>query len=263
MKITALTSFCVDFYPEENKTYVGGNSLNFATQCKLSKIQDVTVVGATGNDEFGTLIRKHLSKLEIDWSRLYTIEAPTASNKIFIDANGDRYFKEDSWNGGAFDKFRLSEEDWDSIKDSRIVAMPAGDPNLKELLKRRNNDQLIAIDFLDYLGVEVIRECIDEIDVVFLSGKEEMLGELRDLASQKEKLIIPTLGAKGSIAYWGNKTFLQEAIEVENVIDTTGCGDAFQAAFCIEWVRTNDMEKALSASALAASKVLQFVGGVQ
>ena len=55
----------------------------------------------------------------------------------------DRYFKEDSWNGGAFDKFRLSKSDWDSLSDSKIVAMPAGDPNLKELLKRRKKGQLM------------------------------------------------------------------------------------------------------------------------
>ena len=50
MKITALTSCCVDFFPEQNKIYVGGNSLNFATQCKILGIDNVCVVGAIGND---------------------------------------------------------------------------------------------------------------------------------------------------------------------------------------------------------------------
>lgn len=40
MKITALTSCCVDFFPEQEKVYVGGNSLNFATQYKLYGIDD-------------------------------------------------------------------------------------------------------------------------------------------------------------------------------------------------------------------------------
>jgi fructoselysine 6-kinase len=62
---------------------------------------------------------------------LYPIDALTASNKIFINKDGDRYFKEDSWNGGAFDQFRLSENDWKVVAESDIVAMPGGDPNLK------------------------------------------------------------------------------------------------------------------------------------
>ena len=134
MKITALTSCCVDFFPEQNKIYVGGNSLNFATQCKMLGIDNVCIVGAIGNDRFGKLIENHLDKEKINREHLNRIQEQTASNKIFINDKGDRYFKADSWNGGAFDVFRLSENDWNYIANSTLIAMPAGDPNLKELL---------------------------------------------------------------------------------------------------------------------------------
>lgn len=263
MKITALTSFCVDFFPELEKVYVGGNSLNFATQCKLSGIENVSVIGATGNDRFGKLIEHHLDKLKIHRSHLYTIDEPTASNKIFIDEKGDRYFKAGSWNGGAFDVFRLSENDWNYLADADIVAMPGGDPNLMELLERRTEKQLIVIDFLDYLGLEYIEQRIHHIDLVFLSGKEEMLAGLKRLSREKDKLIVATLGAKGSVAYYKNQYYYQKAIEVEKVIDSTGCGDSFQAAFSIEWLKTKDVYKSLEAGSIAASKVLGFHGGVE
>nr|WP_321237498.1 PfkB family carbohydrate kinase [uncultured Psychroserpens sp.] len=263
MKITALSSFCVDFFPELDKIYVGGNSLNFATQCKLLGYENISVLGAIGKDKFGKLIENQLDRLNINRSSLYQLNEPTASNKIFINEKGDRYFKEDSWNGGTFDKFRLSESDWNSLADSKIVAMPAGDPNLIELLKRRNENQLIVIDFLDYLGIDFIKEHIDNIDIVFLSGKEEILDELQELSSKKGKLIVPTLGAKGSVALFENKRYYQKAIEVDEIVDTTGCGDAFQAAFSIEWLKTKNIEKSLKEGAIAASKVLNFVGGVE
>lgn len=263
MKITALTSFCIDIFPELDKIYVGGNSLNFATQCRLLDYENTSVIGAIGKDRFGKLIENQLDKSNINRSRLYQINEPTASNKIFINEKGDRYFKEDSWNGGAFDKFRLSENDWNSLADSKIVAMPAGDPNLKELLKRRNEKQLVVIDFLDYLGIDFIKEHIDNIDIIFLSGKEEMLDELQELSYQKGKLIVTTLGAKGSVAFFGNKKYYQKVIEIEKIVDTTGCGDSFQAAFSIEWLKTKDIEKSLKAGSIAASKVLSFVGGVK
>jgi fructoselysine 6-kinase len=263
MKITVLTSCCVDFFPEQDKIYVGGNSLNFATQCKLSDIENVSVIGAVGNDRFGKLIETHLDKLKINRSHLYRIDAPTASNKIFINEDGDRYFKPDSWNGGAFDIFRLSENDWDQIRDSTIVAMPAGDPNLKELLKRRSNDQLVVIDFLDYFELDYIKQYIDNIDIVFLSGKKEKLDDLKKLSTQSGKMIVATLGAEGSVAFFDNKKYFHKAIEVDTIIDTTGCGDSFQAAFSIEWIKANDLDKSLKAGSIAASKVLRYIGGVE
>ena len=263
MKITALTSFCVDFFPEKDQVYVGGNSLNFATQCKRSGVEDVLIIGATGKDRFGKAIQGYLDHVKIDRSRLYTIDASTASNKIYLDEQGDRYFKADSWQGGAFDQFRLSEDDWLALRDQHIVAMPAGDPNLSTLLKRRREGQLVVVDFLDYLGIEVIKQVIQDIDVVFLSGKEEMLSELQALAAQHNKLIIPTLGAKGSIAFYGEEKYVQEAIQVDQIVDTTGCGDAFQAALSIAWAQHRDVPQSLHAGAVAASKVLKFMGGVE
>ena len=187
----------------------------------------------------------------------------TTPNKIFINDRGDRYFKDDSWTGGAFDVFRLSENDWNYIADSTIIAMPAGDPNLKELLKRRNNKQLVVIDFLDYFGLEYIEQLINSIDIVFLSAKEKMLDDLRELSTKSGKMIVATLGSKGSIAFFENSSYFQEAIQVDEIIDTTGCGDSFQAAFSIEWINTKDIRKSLNAGAIAASKVLGFMGGIE
>lgn len=263
MKISALTSCCVDFFPEQGSVYVGGNSLNFATQCKLSGVEDIAVIGAIGNDEFGTQIEQHFDKLKINRSHLYRIDKPTASNKIFINEQGDRYFNADSWNGGAFDVFRLSDNDWNCLADSDIIAMPAGDPNLKMLLKKRKEEQVVMIDFLDYHPISFIEELIDQIDIVVLSAKDNMLEELENLAAKSDKMIIATLGANGSIAFYKNRRYFQEAIEVDQIVDTTGCGDAFQAAFVIEWYKSRDIAKGLYIGAVAAKEVLSFMGGVK
>jgi fructoselysine 6-kinase len=262
MKITALTSCCVDIYPGLDKIYVGGNSLNFATQCKLSGISDVSIIGAVGNDKYGKRIEQHLDNCEIQRTHLYRIDKDTASNKIYINQQGDRYFKEDSWNGGAFDVFRLSENDWELLESSDIIAMPAGDPNLKELLKRRKH-QLVIIDFLDYFSLGFIEQMIDSIDVTFISANEEMLDSLNTLARKSGKMIVATLGSKGSVAFHDNLLHFQDSIKVDEIIDTTGCGDAFQAAFVIELYRTGNIKKALSKGAIAAEKILGFVGGVE
>ena len=263
MKITALSSCCVDFFPELEKVYVGGNSLNFATQCKLSNITDISVMGAVGEDWYGDLIEQHLDKCNIDRSRLYRLNVPTASNRIYINEQGDRYFKENSWNGGAFDKFRLSEEDWLYMENRDIIAMPAGDPNLDSLLERRTQNQLVVIDFLDYHSIEFIEKRIEHIDIVFLSANENRFDSLKKLAFKSGKMIVATIGSEGSVAFYKDSIFRQEAIHVDKIIDTTGCGDAYQAAFMIEWFTSKDVKKAMLEGSLAASKVLSFIGGVE
>ncbi|WP_245916198.1 PfkB family carbohydrate kinase [Aureicoccus marinus] len=118
------------------------------------------------------------------------------------------------------------------------------------------------MDFLDYLGLDFIEKHIDAIDLVFLSGKEEMLADLQALSTSKHTLLVPTLGAQGSLAFYENKMYKQEALEVETIVDSTGCGDAFQAAFCLEWIGSKDIQNSLYAGALAAQKVLGYMGGV-
>lgn len=187
---------------------------------------------------------------------------PTASNKIFINDQGDRYFKPDSWTGGAFDAFRMSEEDWASIGDSRIIAMPAGDPNLNELLRRRNEYQLIVVDFLDYLGPDFMAQHLSRIDIAMICGKMEERDQYRELSLKYGKTVIATFGAEGSVAYDRGRSYNQEAIAVHKVVDTTGCGDAFLASYCLEWARSGDIRKALRSGATTASQVLTYKGGV-
>lgn len=262
MKIIALTSCCVDVFPGLGQVYVGGNSLNVATQCKLSGVDDVSVIGGIGSDAHGTLVKNHLDSWNINSHHLYRLPEPTASNQIYLDAKGDRFFKEDSWQGGAFDAFRLSEKDWELVEGADIVAMPAGDPNLSDLLRKRQQ-QLVVVDFLDYLPLEFMASHLEQIDIAFISAKEEMLGELQTLSSESGTMVIATLGENGSVAFHENQRIIQGAIPAEEVIDTTGCGDAFQSAFFIEWYNSKNLPRSLFAGATAAKEVLGYHGGVQ
>ena len=71
-----------------------------------------------------------------------------------------------------------------------------------------------------------------------------------------------TLGAMGSYAFHESEIYFQQAMSVPKVVDTTGCGDAYQAAFALTFYRTGNIQKSMNAGAIAASQILQAWGGV-
>ncbi len=77
-----------------------------------------------------------------------------------------------------------------------------------------------------------------------------------------KKLIVVTLGAQGSYAYYNGESYYQPALSATKVIDTTGCGDAYQAAFALTYYKTQNIQKSMSDGAYAALQILQAWGGI-
>lgn len=262
MKILAMTVCCMDIYAQQSIKCIGGNSVNFATQCVQSGVRQVALLGGIGNDAYGAEIKNHLRKYTIDVSHLYTMEGVTASNKIYITETGERTFRPDSWNGGVYEIFRLSPEDWDFMRTFDIVAMPCLDPNFPEALNRLSPSNKFVVDFLDTRDFNRMENALPKMDIAFISGDAEVIEIVKPLSEKYGKLIVVTLGAEGSVAVLNGKTYSHGAVAVDNVIDTTGCGDAYQAAFTISWFRDHDLNAAMEAGAVAASRILSHFGGV-
>ena len=94
-----------------------------------------------------------------------------------------------------------------------------------------------------------------------MNGDREIVARVKPIAEQGQALVVVTMDAAGSIALQGRETFFQPALPVARVVDTTGCGDAYQAAFTVSWFRTGDAQQAMAAGAEAASLVLAHFGG--
>ena len=263
MKIAAFSVLCVDFFQQTHKIFLGGNSLNFAVQCSKERNCQISLIGAIGKDNYGQMILNYLQNKNIDISHIYITEHKTASNKIYVTELGDRFFSPANWDGGAFEKFRLSENDWKFVLSHDIIATVLNDPNLDELLNRVDLENKVIIDFSDY-STDVDRmRIIPHIDIAFVSARRKELPSLQKLSNDSGKMIVATLGAEGSIAYFNGKKVIQSAIKVPKVIDTTGCGDAFIAGFCTRWYENHNIEDALFNGAHAASEVLKYLGAVR
>lgn len=263
MKILALTCCCVDVFPDTGGIIPGGNALNLAVGCKTVSKAEVYLMGCIGKDLYGEKIKEAIDAHDIKREKLYEIEGESASNRIFLTSEGERYFKTDSWNGGVYETFILSSEDKSYIHTMDAVATTYYDPNFLTLLEERRKGQfMMAVDFHDEALQLAWEEYLPNIDLFFISGKEEQFEQFKRWSMKYETLFVATLGAKGSIAFKNGECYITEAVPVKEVVDTTGCGDAYQGAFIASYIVKKDIPKAMEAGSIAAAKTLSHMGGV-
>jgi fructoselysine 6-kinase len=262
MKLAAMTVLCVDFYENQNIVCVGGNSVNFATQCTKDNVDKVSLIGAIGNDTYGNDILQYLSDYEIDKSHVYVLNGKTASNRILINDKGDRYFPDGAWDGGVYQTFILSEKDWSFTLSHDVIAIPANNINYKETIKRKTRNNFLTVDFLDLRDYQLMEDTIPYLDLAFISGDDEIIKYARKISKKIRTIVTVTLGSDGSISFYnGNEKYLP-AVKVDDVKDTTGCGDAYQASFTVSYYRNRNIELAMDAGSNAAAKVLSHIGAI-
>lgn len=263
MKIVAMTCCVMDVFPQLNKLSVGGNSVNFAVGCHKSRVEEVAVLGAVGEDDYGEQIISRLRRDTIDTSHLHIISGEyTATHAIMISESGERLFFPENWQGGVYNTFRLSAEDWKFVEPFDILAGVANDPNFHTIVANKKRHQRLVADFLNVPDSSLLRRYLDKVDIAFASGTMDLATELLPVSKKTRTMLVITLGAEGSITLSGGKKYFQEALPVSQVIDTTGCGDAYQAAFTVAWYKYEDIRKAMLDGTIAANKVLTHSGAV-
>ncbi|MGJ8679269.1 carbohydrate kinase family protein [Paraglaciecola sp.] len=260
MKAACFSVAAMDYFPQQAKFFPGGNALN---QCiRLKKLGvSTSFLGAIGDDENGKQIHSLLKRNGVDVDLLKVIKGRTANNRIVNDDSGERFGETNAWHGGVYDNFRINDEQWRHIHDFDIWTTHASCPNFKQTITRKTN-AVLCVDYLHLPEFQDIAETIDNVDIAYVGGDIDMVKDLTDLSNKKGKLIVLTLGEKGSIAFHQGQTFRQPALPT-NVVDTTGCGDAFQAGFTCSYVKLGDIEKALKAGAELGALGTKHYGGIE
>jgi fructoselysine 6-kinase len=119
-----------------------------------------------------------------------------------------------------------------------------------------------VIDGLHVKDVALVEKVLPHIDVLFSGTDAEFVETLKPISQRVDKPLVVTLGAEGSVCLYRGESFVQPALPVDKVVDTTGCGDAYQAAFTLDWFQHKNIPQAMQAGAMAAGKVLAHYGGV-
>ena len=263
IQFVALPCLCVDVFDGTDEIRPGGEALNFAVHASAFDKIDVTLLGAVGNDDYAKCIMDSIADKRINTKHL-RIEPNkrTANNRTYLTEEGDRYYKEDSWDGEIVDKMLLNEKEMRVLADADAVFVHFGAGCFKQIVeaKQKYNFKL-AVDFDTYRDFKDMERYAPDIDYFMISGEESLLYYFEEFSKKYDGLFNMTLAENGSVTYYKGECYRVSACGVDSVIDTTGCGDSYHAGFVCSHLINGDILMAMNKGAEIASETLGHYGG--
>lgn len=260
-RVACFSVAAMDYFPQLDQYHAGGNALNQAVRFSDFGFRS-SFIGAIGGDLAAERIGNLLVSHGVDVSHLYRLEGLTASNRIVNDSLGERFGVEGAWDNGVYNDFLLSDADWEYIADFGIWSTHANGRNYASALEKKRDHNFLVVDFLHFDSYELLEAGKDAIDIAYFGGTASQIPDLQDISKRYKLLVVLTLGAEGSIAFYNGEAFSQAALPLEQVVDTTGCGDAFQCGFTAAFYDSGDIAAALLCGAQLGRKAAMHYGGV-
>jgi sugar/nucleoside kinase (ribokinase family) len=235
-------------------------------------------MGVIGDDYEGGLMVDLMAGFGCDMSRLVRDPgAPTHVSLLFIGADGERDPIMIRPTGAR--SLTLADVDMDAIAAADVLHVGGADqlgdfadgPLLEVIRHARANDVVVTVDVLamcdtamrDRLAPALAESHFffpNEGQVAEMTGVEdpaEGVTKLRDLVGVET--VIGTLGAEGSIILGPAGESHVPAFEID-LVDTTGCGDAYVAGFIVATANGWDPEAAGYLGAAASAQVATGLG---
>lgn len=237
----------------------------------------VASVGVVGDDELGRWLRHKMEQEGIDTTGLATDPSvPTSATMLPIRPNGERPALHVI---GANAKLSPEHLDWEVVEQARFLHIGGtslmerldGEPTAEVL---RRAQELGVTTSLDLIGVPasdhdaVFGPCYpyldhflpNEEDALMLAGASTREEAIRFFHDRGVKNTVITLGEHGaSYAPAGQAETVVPAYRVD-VIDTTGCGDAFSAGYLTGLAEGLDPVAAVEVGVAAGSAVATGLG---
>ena len=257
----------IDRYLPLNEDRPGGITYNFASHARRDFPSDATIhiLTAVGTDDHGVRVSEALSRSECT-VHARTMPGPTSLQEINLQEDGERIFTH--YDQGVLDGYRLDEPEQAIVQQADLLVVPMFE-QIREFFVSVMNigcEGLIAVDFADisdYPAIDRVTPFVDRLDIAFFGlepTQNTLIQELMSLAIERDKIFVVTMGRGGSVVATRSQRVFQPAVPVETVIDTTGAGDRFAAAFLAEYVKSRHLTHALRKAAHAAAVTVSRLG---
>jgi len=219
------------FVPEMRREF-GGTAGNIAYNLKL--LQGEPVIMATVGDDFAGYTN-WLQQHELDTTHIKTIPGTFTAQAFITTDQDDNQIT-------AFHPGAMSECHQNSVHDAQDIGLAIIAPDGREgmfLHAKECHDKGIPFMFdpgqgLPMFNGEELLHFIELATYVAVNDYEAQLlqektGLTLEQVAEKVKALIVTEGAQGSTIYADGKQYKIPCARAEQVIDPTGCGDAYRA----------------------------------
>ena len=261
-------------YIDELRLTVAGTAGGTIIDCAKLGLSTLAV-GAVGDDEKADFVVSVLEKFGADTAGFERIKGvPTSSTILNIRPNGERpalHLR------GACDYFMPPNKEKLDIFDCKVFHL-GGTGLLKkldgsvsvELLKDAKENGCITT--WDLIGatestIDIVKPLLPHIDYFMPSIEEASimcgLDDPKDIAKyyldNGVTNCVLTMGGEGSLFVNKDETIKTPAFDI-NVVDTTGCGDAFDAGMITGLINNFDLEKSLKFATTTSGLVATGLG---
>jgi sulfofructose kinase len=246
----------------------GAPAGNAASSLAKSQLK-TAFLGYKSNSTLSMIAEQELKRCKVDTSLL--IEKKNHDPAIAIveidSKNGDRTVYYSTSN---YTPLQPSDIDESWLKNSRLLFVDGydidGNIHLLKLAKKLNVPSVLDIEAGDIsklkemisLGTHIILPFEGAKLLTGKSSSEDCFTELQKLTNGQ---LIITDGANGSWAINENNQIIHQKAYKTKVVDTTGCGDAFHAAYAMALLNGDNLEKRMEYASAYASRVAMHFGG--
>lgn len=263
---------------------VGGGGCNAAVSFARAWLK-TSILTKIGNDSSGENIAHRLKEENVDLGLIKIVNGGVTSTSIVLcNLSGEHSIV---MYRGQNDEFQITEINWNELSTTGWVYLADvtatnGDPSLEIAKFCKEKD--IHLAFIPgqhqlKLGLTAIEPVLRNVDVFILNvyeaslllgvsvRNEDLTEDLSFLDTMLAKFsefgiktIVITADVHGARAKSGDNFYYQPAPKVENIVNTTGAGDAFASAFVASIIKERTIEEGLQKAADNAGSVLQHLG---
>jgi sugar/nucleoside kinase (ribokinase family) len=236
-------------------------------------------IGRVRDDQLGDIFVHDMQSLGVDVRLQPASEgAPTARSHILISSDGQRTMQTYL---GACTELGVADVTPETVGQPKVILLegyvwdiPEGPALAAAAVKiGAESGAKIALSLSDSFCVERHRDAYmaavtSGVDIVFADEDEVMalyqvdsFDKVLDAIKGSDNLFVMTRAAQGSVVVQGNETVEQQAIPIAEIVDTTGAGDAYTAAFLYGWTSGKSLAESARLGTWCATKVIQKLGG--
>ncbi len=268
MNVVCVGDCGIDRYVNLGLDRPGGIVLNFAVNARrLFRPDDrVIVLTALGDDVESATVLGVIEHFGIEGA-VTRCPGRTPVQQIERLPSGERRFV--GYDEGVLATYRMGSAERAVLHTADVLMAPvfAQNVDLFDSVMASPSPGLRAVDFSDMAdfgsSVDIVDRWIESFHIGFFGltpADEPLIDGLERLAARHHKVFAVTLGAVGSLALGSFERIARPACPVEQVVDTTGAGDTFAAAFLAEYSRSRDVGQALECGNREAAWSVQRFG---